>query len=213
MGSMRAGGRVPGAVLLALMFPAGAAGQTLEIGGGFAQIRNPPPELFESTCPPSRSWAGDARLGLRFSRAFSIEGQMTYDFETGDQCDAEPEPPPATGPFERVTREAGGGFPYWTTDARLSFEPSSPSGNIWLKAFAGYGRIWDFDTGYWLAGAGVVFAATIESVIEFEWNWIDVPFTETTEDFLDGTLVSGESITGQTSHSTFRIRAGFRLRP
>jgi hypothetical protein len=212
-GSMRMSVGVPGVVLLALSLPIPAIGQALELGGGFAQVRNPPPELFESICPASRSWAGDGRIGLRFSRAFSLEGQVTHNFETGDQCVAEPEVPPDTGPFERVTRETGAGFPYWTTDARLNFEPSSPSGNIWLKAFAGYGRIWDFDTGYWLVGGGIVFAAAIESVIEFEWNWIDVPFTETTEEFLNGALVSEETLTGHTSHSTLRIRAGFRLRP
>jgi len=209
-GTTCAGLAVAGVLGLAMLSPVAAAGQMIEVGGGISQIRNPPPELFHG-CKGSRAWAADARAGLRFSRAFSLAG--TFARNWGSEGDCQAFEPPDAGPFDRVTRVGTDGLPYWSTDARLNFEPSSPSGNIWLKAFGGYGRMWGPDTGYWLAGGGLVFGAAIQSVIEFEWNWFSLPYAETTQSYVDGTLISEDVVEGDASRSTFRIRAGFRWHP
>ena len=215
---LRRAGRARGmsagaALLLLLVAPGGVTGQRAELGLGISRIQNPPDALFDTSCPPSRSWSGDGRVSYRFSRAVALEGTVGYNWETGDQCVIEPEVVPPTGPFERATRVTPTGFPFVTTDVRMGFEPSNPSGSIWLKAFGGYGRMWSKDIGYWLAGGGLVFGGRIESVLEFEWNWFDIPFDETTEQFLDGILVGTSEGSGETSHTTFRIRAGVRWRP
>lgn len=199
-------------VLLAI--PAGASAQ-LEVGGGFAQVTNTPPELFEpqNQCPPSRNWVGEGRLAYLFSRAARLEVTGGYHWASSDFCSVSPPPPPETGPGSITTRNNEGGFPFFSTDARLAFEPSSPSGPMWLRAFGGYGVMWSKDVGYWLAGGGLVLGQQVQTVFEVEWNWFSMPFTETTLNFQDGVLVSTDTTTGSTSHSTFRLRAAFRWSP
>jgi len=215
MGRIKGGCRAGIGVVALMIFgaPVGLVGQGIELGLGFSRVRNPPAELFDSSCPASRSWSSDGRASLRFSRAVALEGTVGYNFETGDQCRPDPVTVPRTGPFEQSSRTTPGGFPFVTTDLRLAFEPSNPSGPIWLKAFGGYGRMWSKDIGYWLAGGGLVFGGQLQSVLELEWNWFNIPFDETTRQFLDGVQIGTSQRSGETSHNTFRVRGGFRWRP
>ena len=207
-------GSLVGTVALgALLAPTALAGQGLEFGLGFSRIRNPPADLFDSSCPASHSWSSDGRASLRFSRAVALEGTVSYNWANGDQCVDDPVLVPPTGPFESTTRATPGGFPFVTTDLRLGIEPSNPSGSMWLKAFGGYGRMWSKDIGYWLAGGGLVFGGQLQTVLELEWNWFNVPFDETTRQFMDGVEVGTSQRSGATSHNTFRVRGGIRWRP
>ena len=152
-------------------------------------------------------------MALRFSRAVRLEGNVGYQWESGVTCADPLGPPPATGPFEDTRRtRPDAGYPFFSSDLRLAFEPSSPSGSIWLRAFGGYGRMWSKDIGYWLAGGGLVYGGGLETVVDFEWNWFDVPFEDTTRVFQNGILVSESMSRGTTLHSEFRIKAGFRFR-
>jgi hypothetical protein len=73
--------------------------------------------------------------------------------------------------------------------------------------------MWSKDIGYWLAGGGLVLGQQIQTVFEVEWNWFNVPYTETTLNFEDGVLVSTDMSDGSTKHSSFRMRAAFRWSP
>ncbi|MDX1396079.1 MAG: hypothetical protein R3195_16975 [Gemmatimonadota bacterium] len=216
MGIGRAGACLVGLLLSLGLFggPRIASAQGFEFGGGLAQVTNPPAELFEpgNACPPSKSWAGEGRIAYRFSRAVSLEGTGGYNWASNQFCVLGPEPVPANGPFTVAERTNDGGFPYFSTDARLAFEPSSPSGPMWLRVFGGWGAMWSKDTQYWLAGGGLVIGGQVTTVFEAEWNWFDLPYVETLDSYQDGALVSSDSTTGQTGHTTFRIRAGFRWR-
>lgn len=209
---MRAGAAIAVTCLLALGAPAGAAGQTLEAGVGIARTQNPVSALSDAMCPAERTWAGEGRAGVRFSRIVALEGTVAYHWESaGEDC---AEPVPGSGPFERTTmRAVEAGYPFLSTDARLAFEPSNPSGRIWFRAFGGYGRMWSKDVGYWLAGAGVVFGGQLEALLDFEWNWFDLPTETIVESYLDGALIDEQTEVSDMSHSTFRIKAGLRFRP
>lgn len=204
---------VLGAVLLAA--PRAATGQAPEFGVGVARTQNPVETLSDELCPAEKTWAAEGRAGLRFSRAIALEGTVGYQWENADECANGLVPPiPDTGPHERTTTDhPAAGYPFVSTDMRLAFEPSNPSGHIWFRAFGGYGRMWSKDVGYWLAGAGVVFGGQLEALLDFEWNWFDLPFVATTESYVDGVLVDERVETGDTGHSTFRIKAGLRFRP
>ena len=195
--------------------PRAAIAQGWELGGGFAQVTNPPADLFDpgNDCPPSKNWAGEGRIALRFSRAVSLEGTGGYHWASNDYCVLAPEPIPDTGPYSTTSRYTPGGFPFVTTDARLAFEPSSPNGSMWLRAFGGWGVMWSKEANYWLAGGGLVISGRVTTIFEVEWNWFSIPYEETTDHYVDGVLVSSETASGNTSHGTFRLRAGFRWRP
>ena len=193
--------------------PVCAQGLPLEVGIGVARNGSPPAVLSDDGCGADVGWAAEGRVGLRFSRAVRLEGNLGYHFEGGVSCADPVAPAPATGPFEDTQLMVpDAGYPFFSTDARLAFEPSSPAGRIWLRAFGGYGRMWSKDIGYWLAGGGLVYGGRLETVVDFEWNWFDVPFEETARVFQDGVLVSESMRRGSTSHSEFRIKAGLRLR-
>lgn len=200
---------------VASLVPVVAAAQDLEMGVGIARTQNPVQTLSTSICPAGKTWALEGRGGLRFSRIVALEGTVGYQFEKVGECaDGSIPPIPSTGPFQQMlTTYPEAGYPFVSTDARIAFEPSSPSGPIWLRAFGGYGRVWSKGMGYWLAGAGLVYSAEIDALLDFEWNWFDEPFDEVTRDFLDGALIGEESIRLGRSQSTFRIKAGFRWRP
>ncbi|MFV1986471.1 MAG: hypothetical protein ACC682_04280 [Gemmatimonadota bacterium] len=212
-----AAGRLVRAASLAVLtlFPGTLLAQGLELGGGLTRMTNPPPALFEpgNDCPPSQSWAGEGRIAFRFSRVVSIEGTGGYNWASSDFCVLPPAAIPPSGPHSVSARTTPGGFPFFTSDARLAFEPSSPSGPMWLRVFGGYGVMWGKDTRYWLAGGGLVLGQEIQTVIEAEWNWFDLPYDQTTLNYQDGALVSTEKTSGSTSHNTFRLRAGFRWSP
>lgn len=205
-----------GAVLawlsLGIGVPIGAEGQSLEVGVGLARTQSPVAALSNAMCPADKTWAGEGRAGVRFSRVVALEGTLSYHWENaGEDCT---DPVPATGPFERTTmRATEAGYPFLSTDARLAFEPSNPTGYIWFRAFGGYGRMWSKDVGYWLAGAGVVFGGQLEALLDFEWNWFDLPTETVTESYLDGALIDEQSEVSDMGHSTFRIKAGLRFRP
>ncbi len=208
-----AGALVAAALTGMTSFPDALLAQGLEVGGGFARLTNTPPELFTpgNDCPPSQSWAGEGRIAYRFSRVVSIEGTGGYNWASSDFCVLAPAPIPPSGPHSVSARDNPGGFPFFSSDARLAFEPSSPSGSMWLRAFGGYGVMWGKETQYWLAGGGLVMGQQLRTVIEIEWNWFDLPFTETTVNYQDGQLISTDRTSGSTSHTTFRLRAVFRL--
>lgn len=195
--------------------PPSASAQTppIELGLGVSRISSPVQTLSDTGCAADNVWAPEAHVGFRFSRAFAVQTVSGMNFETGVKC-SDPADPPATGPGEQIVLSSdASGYPFLQSDLRLAFEPSSPSGPIWLRAYGGYGRMWSKDIGYWLAGGGVVFGAKVESVIDFEWNWFDVPFDETTRTFQDGIQVSETTVARTESHRTFRLRAFFRWRP
>lgn len=205
---------LPASLALTLSLPACAVAQGIEVGLGFARTQNPVPALSDAMCPAEKTWAAEGRGALRFSAAVALEGTLGYHFENAGDCVNEVPPVPPTGPFEQVfDRNPDAGYPFLSTDARLAFEPSSPSGHIWLRAFGGYGRMWAKDIGYWLAGAGLVFGGRLEALLDFEWNWYDVGFETTTRRFEDGVLQEEIVTHGESSHSTFRIKAGLRWRP
>jgi hypothetical protein len=212
------GGRrwLTGLALVALgSTPSSTSAQTppIELGIGVSRISSPVAKLSDTGCAADNVWAPEAHVGFRFSRAFAVQTVTGMNLETGVNC-ADPFEPPATGPGEQiVVSSEASGYPFLQSDLRLAFEPSSPSGPIWLRAYGGYGRMWSKDIGYWLAGGGVVFGAKVESVIDFEWNWFDVPFDRTTRTFQDGVQVSEATASGSDSHRTFRLRAFFRWRP
>jgi len=184
-----------------------------ELGIGIARNGSPPAVLSADGCAADVGWAAEGRASLRFSKAVRLEGNLGYHFESGVACTDPLGPPPAAGPFEDTQRTVpDAGYPFFSTDARLAFEPSSPAGSMWVRAFGGYGRMWSKNIGYWLAGGGLVYGGQIETVIDFEWNWFSVPFEETARVFQDGILVSESMSRGSTSHSEFRIKAGFRFR-
>ncbi len=195
--------------------PTVASAQALEVGAGIARTQNPVKALSDAMCPAAKTWAGEGRVAYRFSRAAAIEGTVGYHWEkAGDECEDPVPPVPVSGPFERtLTESPAAGYPFVTTDARLAFEPSTPSGPIWLRAFGGYGRMWSKDIGYWLAGAGLVFGGELEAMLDFEWNWYDVPIETTAESYQDGVLVDAQTEASDMGHSTFRIKAGIRFRP
>ncbi len=194
--------------------PAALPAQTIEVGAGIARGGSPPRALADDGCAVLTAWAGEGRGGLRFSRAASLEGTVAYHFASGETCGPSRAPAPPTGPFEVTDRaRPGSGYPFFTSDLRLAFEPSSPSGPIWLRAFGGYGRMWGPDVGYWLAGGGLVFGGQLEAVLDFEWNWFDVPFDDILRMYEDGVLISESTTSGETSHTQFRIKAGVRWRP
>ena len=191
----------------------GASG--LEVGAGVAMTTNPVETLSDAICPAGRTWATEGRLAWRFSRAVSVEGNTALHWESaGEDCENGLVPPvPQEGPFERTLRDYPDGYPFTTSDVRLAFEPSSPSGSTWFRAFGGRGYMWGKEIGYWLAGGGVVFGSRIRLVLDAEWKWFDVPFDSTTQSFLDGVLISEVEGTGEESHNTFAVKLGFRLRP
>lgn len=198
----------------ALAVPGGSAAQDLEVGLGIARTQDPVPGLSDAACPAEKTWAAEGRAALRFSAAAALEGTFGYQFENAGECEDEVPPVPPTGPFEQVLmRNPEAGYPFVSTDLRLAFEPSSPGGPIWLRAFGGYGRMWGKDIGYWLAGAGLVFGGQLEALLDFEWNWFDVAFETTTRRFEDGVLTEEVVTQGEDGHSTFRIKAGVRWRP
>lgn len=201
-----------GSLLTGPLHAQGASG--LEVGAGVAMIRNPVEVLSDATCPAGRTWAAEGRLGWRFSRVVSLEGSTALNFErAGEGCENGLVPPvPQEGPFERTLRDYPDGYPFTTSDVRLAFEPSSPTGSTWFRAFGGRGFMWGKGIGYWLAGGGVVFGGRMKFVLDAEWKWFDVPFDSTTQSFLDGVLISEEVGTGEESHNTFTIKLGFRLR-
>ncbi len=201
--------------VLAIAWPGTALGQSgLEVGAAVATIGDPPRALAGAGCSTSRAWAVEGRVGWRFSSVVSIEGTGTYHVDTGNRC-VEPveAPAPPTGPFERKTTVfPNSGYPFVSTDARLTFEPSAPAGRTWLRAFAGWGHMWSQDLDYWLAGFGVVFGGRTQIVADLEWKWFDVPFETTTESYLDGQLVSSEVTTGGRGQSPLALKLGFRLK-
>ena len=153
-------------------------------------------------------------LGLRFSRIASIEANTAYSWANTNTCILQPEPIPPTGEFTARSRTTPGGYPSWSSDLRLVFESPEPRTSLWLRAFGGYGWMWSMDNiGYWMAGGGLVFGGRLQTIIEAEWNWFSVPYAQTTRTYQDGTLVSTDLTAGSTSHSMFRLRAGFRLVP
>lgn len=185
----------------------------LEIGGGLALTTNPVEALSGEICPADRTWAAEGRVAWRFSRAVALEGGTALHWENADQCVNGLVPPvPQQGPFERTLRDFPDGYPFTTSDIRLAFEPSTPTGNTWLRVFGGWGHMWGKDIGYWLTGGGVVFGRGIRFVLDAEWRWFDVPFESTTENFLDGILISSEEGSGKEPHNTFAVKLGFRLR-
>lgn len=203
------------ALLVPFATPSSAGAQTppIELGIGVSRISSPAQTLSDTGCAADNVWTPEGHVGFRFSRAFAVQTVTGLNLETGVSC-SDPADPPAAGPGEQVIlSSAASGYPFLQSDLRLAFEPSSPSGPIWLRAYGGYGRMWSKDIGYWLAGGGVVFGAKVESVIDFEWNWFDVPFDETTRTFQDGVQVSETTVARTDSHRTFRLRAFFRWRP
>ena len=201
------------AVLLFGLLPRAVRGQglPLELGVGVARNGSPTSALSEAGCAADTGWTIEGRGGLRFSRAVRLEATTGYNFDTGVSC-SDPVGPPAMGPFEQNMRlRPAGGYAFLSSDARLSFEPSSPAGAVWFRVFGGYGRMWEPGVGYWLAGGGLVFGGNVETVLDFEWNWFDLPFTDTVRTFEDGVLISEQTSSGETSHSELRIKAGFRL--
>ncbi|MDX1576867.1 MAG: hypothetical protein R3266_00215 [Gemmatimonadota bacterium] len=193
--------------------PAVAQGLPLELGVGVARAGDPAADLSDDGCAADEVWTGEARGGLRFSRAVRLEATAGLHFESDVRC-ATPAPAPPTGPFSRtevVSPEAG--YPFLSTDARLGFEPSTPSGPVWLRAFGGYGRMWGKGIGYWLAGGGLVFGGGLQTLVELEWLWFDVPVEEVTRTFLDAVPVSETVTPREISHRTFRLKLGFRWRP
>jgi len=192
--------------------PAAGIGQSLEVGVGLARTQNPVASLSDEMCPAEKTWAGEGRAAVRFSQVIALEGTVAYHWENAGECVEDPVP--ATGPFERTSmRATEAGYPFLSTDARLAFEPSNPSGYIWFRAFGGYGRMWSKEVGYWLAGSGVVFGGQLEALLDFEWNWFDLPTETVTQSYLDGVLIDEQTEVSDMSHSTFRIKAGLRLRP
>jgi hypothetical protein len=173
---------------------------------------NPVEALSDETCPAGTTWASEGRLAWRFSRAVALEGSTALHWESADDC-TDVGPPLPLGPFERTVRDYPDGYPFTTSDVRLAFEPSSPSGTTWFRAFGGWGYMWGKEIGYWLAGGGVVFGRRIRFVLDAEWRWFDVPFDSVTQNFLDAVLISEEVVdTGEESHNTFTVKLGFRLR-
>lgn len=189
---------------------ASMAQSPFEAGFGVARNSSPPSELSDMGCAADVGWAAEGRGSFRFSRAVAIEGVLGYNFEQAVRCSAPLDPPVSGERSFQTSTEAG--YPFWSSDIRLAFEPSSPAGNMWLRAFGGYGRMWGKGTGYWLAGGGLVFGGNVQTVLDLEWNWFDLPFEETTQVFQNSAVVSESSTFGSTSHSEFRIKAGFRLR-
>lgn len=185
-----------------------------EVGAGVAMTTNPVETLSDALCPAGNTWATEGRLAWRFSRAVALEGSTAVHWEFAEDCVTilPPPDPLPPGPFERTLRDYPDGYPFTTSDVRLAFEPSSPSGTTWFRAFGGWGYMWGKEMPYWLAGGGVVFGSRIRFVLDAEWKWFDVPFDTTTQTFLDGVLISEEEGTGEESHSTFSVKLGFRLR-
>jgi hypothetical protein len=183
----------------------------LEVGAGVAMTTNPVETLSGASCPAGKTWATEGRLAWRFSRVVALEGSTALHWESGEDC-VERDPPLPLGPFERDVRDYPGGYPFTTSDVRLAFEPSSPSGTTWFRAFGGWGYMWGKKIPYWLAGGGVVFGGRIRFVLDAEWKWFDVPFDSITQSFLDAALISEEiTDTGEDPHTTFAVKLGFRL--
>jgi len=187
-----------------------SAQSPFEAGVGVARNPSPPAVLSDDGCAADLAWTAEARGGLRISRAVRIEGLVGYNFEQNVRC-SDPLATPVSGEQSLQTSPEAG-YPFWSSDIRLAFEPSSPAGSFWLRGFGGYGRMWGKGIGYWLAGAGVVFGGNLETVLDLEWNWFDVPFEQTVRVFQNSVVVSETVTTGSTSQSEFRVKAGFRLR-
>ncbi len=189
-----------GALLMAGSARAQAA-RGFEVGAGVAMTTNPVEALSDEVCAAGKTWATEGRLAWRFSRVVALEGSTAVHWEvTGGECRADEVLVPQEGPFERTLRDYPDGYPFTTSDVRLAFEPSSPSGTTWFRAFGGWGYMWGKEIPYWLAGGGVVFGSRIKFVLDAEWKWFDVPFDSITQSFLDGALIS-EEITGAGEES------------
>lgn len=208
--------RMPAVVGLAivLLLPQRLEAQAPLVGFGLTRSTNAPLALFdEDDCPGATAWSGEGGIGLRFSRIASLELNAAYHWSHPNTCIVGPPTIPPTGEFSYFERDTRGGYPFWSSDARLVFESPDPRTSAWLRAFGGYGRMWVKDIGYWLAGGGLVFGGRLQTIIEAEWNWYSIPFEQTTFNYVDGVLVSTDVTNGSTSHSQFRLRAGFRLSP
>jgi hypothetical protein len=184
----------------------------LEFGVGLAMTTNPVEVLSGEICPADRTWASEGRIAWRFSRAVAIEGTTALHWEKAGDCVNGLVPPvPQVGPHERTLIDYPDGYPFTTSDVRIAFEPSSPSGSTWFRLFGGRGQMWGKGIGYWLTGAGAVFGGRMRFVLDAEWRWFDVPFDSTTESFQDGVLISQELGSGEESHSTFAVKLGVRF--
>lgn len=199
------------AAALALALPLQAQ-SPLEFGVGATRNSSPADGLSGANCAADVAWAGEGRVGLRLGSAVRLEGTAGYNFDTGVVCVDPNLGIPPTGPFDLSRREPTvSGYPFISTDARLSFEPSQPAGGVWFRAFGGYGRMWGPGVNYWLAGGGLVFGGGLATILEAEWNWFKLPFDQIDEMYQDGILTSTVTTAGSESHSELRIRAGFRL--
>ena len=218
VGGVRAGGwerfgRLAGLVVIALCGTGSpAVAQTFEFGGGFSRLEPPGPLLGEGVCTGGNAWTGEGVVALRLTSITAFEATGGYNWSTTDMCGDGPPDIPPTGDFSYTYRETSGGYPFWNTDFRFVVESPEPHQSAWLRAFGGYGRMWSKDIGYWLAGGGLALAGRLQPILEAEWNWFSVPFDEFTANYTDGTLVSTDTVSGSTSHTTFRIRAGLRWR-
>lgn len=206
-------GRLAGLVAITL----GVAGsqtvaQTLEFGGGFSRLKPPGPLLGADVCTGGNAWAGEGAVALRFGAISALEATTAYNWAATNDCGEGPPDIPPTGDLSYTYRETRGGYPFWSTDFRVVVESPEPHQSAWLRAFGGYGRMWSKDIGYWLAGGGLALAGRLQPILEAEWNWFSVPFDELTLNYSDGDLISTDTVSGSTSHRTFRIRAGLRWR-
>ena len=186
-----------------------AAQLPFELGLGVGRNGSPPAELSDDGCAADISWAAEARPGLRLSRAVRLDGVLGYTWAPRRRC-SDPLPPPTDG--ERTLRSVPeAGYPVWTGDVRLSIEPATPTGPIWFRVFGGYGRMLGKGIPYWVSGAGIVVGTNVETVIDFEWMWFDVPFEDDVQTFSGGALLSESTVLGEISRREFRIKAGFRF--